>query len=156
MKKLTAEQRKLVDQFAAMHQEHAHTVDVYNKLKKQVAELVKDDKLPTLLTLDGNKFSVDFSEPTKGLECVYTPKEFVEMTQAWDALSISTTKAKELLSPEQMDTLFIPSPGGRRFKRVRVRMPDDVRTLPASSKKTPKPAVPAANTKRTNSRLANG
>lgn len=112
----------LIDEFAILHEQMAPLQDRYDALKKTLAGFVNADKTDTTVSLLGNRFVVDYSAPTKDFKCNLSAEEFLGETLQWGALTVSTTKAKQLLSAEELSRLFSVSPGSRRLRRVRHRV----------------------------------
>ena len=109
-----------VDELAELHEFLAPYLDKYEKLKKAVAATVPvtDDAY----TVSGERFDIDYTAPAQQLKCNVDSKDFIKATKAWDAVTVSVTKAKECLTEDQLKMLFTEEQGARRFKRVRLNM----------------------------------
>lgn len=109
----------LVDEFAELHQRLAPLQDQYEAVKKKLVAFVNADTTDEPITLFGYLYCVDYSAPYQTVECTLTPEELVAATGRWDALSVSTTQARKALTAKQFNSMFVSSPGSRRFRRVR-------------------------------------
>jgi len=109
-----------VDELAELHEFLAPYLDKYEKLKKAVASTVPltDDAY----TVSGERFDIDYTAPSQSLKCNVDAKDFIKATKAWDAVTVSVTKARDCLTDEQITMLFTEEQGARRFKRVRLNV----------------------------------
>ena len=111
--------KMLIDEFVELHKRLAPGLDRYEQLKKQLAKQANANDGDGPVSLLGYRHTVDYSVRSQTLKCVVPPQVFVKTTKAWNALTISTTAAKKLLSEEQFEQLFVKESGSRRFRRVR-------------------------------------
>lgn len=112
-------EKLVIDEYAELYNKLAADVDRLAKLKKTIDKMAAADLSDYPVSLLGYRHAIDFSAPCVSNICKVSAEEFVGMTGQWDALSVSVTKAKELLTEAEMEELFEKARGSRRFKRIR-------------------------------------
>lgn len=109
----------LVEEFVECYNRLAPDLDRYETLKKQLGAIAAEDESGLPLTLAGYTHVIDYTAPAKSLVLKVTPEAYHTATGDWSAMTVSTTAARKVLSPQQLVEFFEKKAGSRRFRRIR-------------------------------------
>ena len=109
----------MVEEFVTLHNRLAPDLDRYEALKKELGKLANLDKSLGPIMLEGYDHVLDYTAPPSGLTCRVEPEDFIAITGAWDAVTVSVASARKVLGEEHLLQLFEVKLGSRRFRRIR-------------------------------------
>lgn len=107
----------IVDLYGDLWLELKDKIEMLESLKKQLSDEARNNPTTSPLSFVGERWRVDFSAPSTECKLVTDPQSLLSIHPIWEAVTISTTKAKALLPPQAFEQHFYPVPGSRRIKQ---------------------------------------
>lgn len=115
---LTDQQVERYDEYVYLQQTIKELTEqasiIRTELEQQVHDAnVNDDEVAVFIVKDK---IIEFSVVAKSFKFVYDIKDYIEETNAYETLSVSSTEAKKALNTEQLNKYFNIEKGTRRLK----------------------------------------
>lgn len=115
---LTPDQVEKYAEFCFIRQTIKELTEQANEICTEIEQQVYDsdaaDDEPVVLIVKDN--IIEFSVVPKSFKFDYDIKKYIEETNAYDTLTVSSTAAKKDLSSEQVSKYFTIDKGNRRLK----------------------------------------
>lgn len=113
------------DAYAKLYFQILDQMEELERLKKLLADEAAADPSMEPVSLEGDEFRVDYTKRSAENKLKIEPKEFINSTGLYEAITVSAAKAKAKLSEDDFAKYFALVPGSRRLQRVVVLQKTD-------------------------------